>query len=290
MAAISESQIKALIRLLSDDSERIVRTIRDKLIEIGESAVPLLLEAEIEQPELARRIEQVLDEIRGNRLEAEMRQLAACPTQEVDLEAGAFLIARYAYPTLDVGLYRRRLDEMAAEIRDRMGRRVSGEEAVKTMSRYLFTEQGFRGNSKNYYEADNSYLNRVLDRRTGIPISLSTVYLLVGQRLGLPVYGIGMPGHFLVKFDSERYKVFVDCFNAGALLTEKDCARFLIQAGYGFDQKYLHRSSPRAILVRTLKNLIAIYHKLDEGVKETRLARFMSILDGRQPDECESGG
>ena len=148
------------------------------------------------------------------------------------------------------------------------------------LGRYLFMEQGFRGNTKNYYEADNSYLNRVMDRRTGIPISLSTLYLLVGRRLGLPLAGVGMPGHFLVKFDSERYKMFVDCFNGGALLTEKDCARFLMQAGYGFDEKYLAKSSTRAILVRTLKNLAAIYHKLDEPVKEARLTRFIEILDG----------
>jgi regulator of sirC expression with transglutaminase-like and TPR domain len=177
---------------------------------------------------------------------------------------------------------------MAGEVRDRMGRRVSGEEAVKTLNRYLFTEQGFRGNTKNYYEADNSYLNRVLDRKTGIPISLAMVYLLVGRRLGLPVYGIGMPGHFLVKFESERYKVFVDCFNAGALLTEKDCARFLIQAGYGFEEKYLHKSQPTAILTRTLKNLIAIYNKMDECVKAERYTRFIHVLEGGKKTDCDA--
>jgi regulator of sirC expression with transglutaminase-like and TPR domain len=169
---------------------------------------------------------------------------------------------------------------MAGEVRDRMGLRVSGEETVKTLGRYLFAEQGFRGNTKNYYEADNSYLNRVIERRTGIPISLSVLYLLVGRRLRLPVAGIGMPGHFLVKFDSERYKVFVDCFNGGALLSEKDCARFLMQAGYGFEEKYLQKSSTRTILVRTLKNLVAIYQKLDDTVKGARLSRFIEALEG----------
>jgi regulator of sirC expression with transglutaminase-like and TPR domain len=280
MPPVTENQIKALIKLLSDDNERIVRTITDKLVEIGDTAVPLLQEAEIEQPEMSRRIMEVLDEIRGSRLEEDVRSLARQPDAGIDLEAGAFMIARYAYPGLDAQGYRRQLDDMAAEIRGRMGSRVSGEEAVKMLGRYLFMEQGFRGNTKNYYEADNSYLNRVMDRRTGIPISLSTLYLLVGRRLGLPLAGVGMPGHFLVKFDSERYKMFVDCFNGGALLTEKDCARFLMQAGYGFDEKYLAKSSTRAILVRTLKNLAAIYHKLDEPVKEARLTRFIEILDG----------
>lgn len=283
----TENQIKALIRLLSDDDQRIAKAISTKLVEIGDSAVPLLLEAEIEQPEMARRIEEVLDEIRGCRLEEELRLLVARPPEHIDLEAGAFLIARYAFPALDSTTYMRQLDDMAAEVRDRMGRRVSGEEAVKSLNRYLFAEQGFRGNTKNYYEADNSYLNRVLDRRVGIPISLSVVYLLVARRLGLPAHGIGMPGHFLVKFEAERYKVFVDCFNGGALLTEKDCARFLIQAGYGFEEKYLQKSSTGAILARTLKNLIAIYTKLDESVKAGRLARFMHAIEGEKKPECE---
>lgn len=287
MVSVSESQIKALVRLLSDENDRVVRTISERLIEIGDSVVPFLQEAEIEQPEMARRIEGVLDEIRGARIEEELRDLVSAPSDCGDLERGAFLIARYAYPTLDVAAYVRQLDGLATEVRERIGHRVSGEEAVKTLGRYLFTEQGFRGNSKNYYETDNSYLNRVLDRRTGIPISLSLVYLLVGQRLELPVFGIGMPGHFLVKFESERYKIFVDCFNGGALLTEKDCARFLRQAGYGFEDKFLQKSAPRAILTRTLKNLLAIYHKLDEPVKEARLTRFIQILDESRTEPCE---
>jgi len=292
MTSSSESQIRALIKLLSDENERIVKTISGKLVEIGDSAVPLLQEAEIEQPEMARRIEEVLDEIRGSRLQEELRDLAARPDDRIDLEAGAFLIARYAYPSLEVRIYTGQLDAMAAEVRDRMGPRVSGEEMVKTLGRYLFAEQGFRGNTKNYYEADNSYLNRVLERRTGIPISLSVIYLLVARRLGLPVAGIGMPGHFLVKFDSERYKIFIDCFNGGALLTEKDCARFLTQAGYGFEEKYLQKSSTRAMLVRIVKNLIAIYQKLDDPVKGARLGRFIEALEGPKggsQEQCKDG-
>jgi regulator of sirC expression with transglutaminase-like and TPR domain len=188
------------------------------------------------------------------------------------------LIARYAYPSLDVPVYIRLLDEMAQEVQDRIGPRASGEETVKTLNRYLFTEQGFRGNTKNYYEVENSYLNRVIDRRTGIPISLSVVYLLIGKRLRLPVHGIGMPGHFLVKYESDRYRIFVDCFNGGALLTEKNCQRFLTEAGYGFDEKYLQQSPVRAILSRMTKNLLAIYAKLDDPIRKSRLSRFIEIL------------
>lgn len=278
MMVIPESQIRALIRLLADEDEKIVQTISGRLIDIGPSAVPLLQEAEIEQPEMAQRIASVLEEIRGGKLEDELIAQAALPDDRMDLEHGSFLIARYAYPGLDVAAYSRQLDEMAQEVRDRIGPRASGEETVKTLNRYLFTEQGFKGNTKNYYEVDNTYLNRVIDRRTGIPISLSIVYLLIGKRLRLPVHGIGMPGHFLVKYESDRYKIFVDCFNGGALLTEKNCQRFLTEAGYGFDERYLQHSPVRAILSRLIKNLLAIYVKLGDSIRQTRLNKFMEIL------------
>src|SRR5262249_37115709 len=189
---VNESQIRALIRLLADEDEKIVQTISGRLIDIGSSAVPLLQEAEIEQPEMAERLASVLEEILGGKLEDELNEEAASPVPRRDLKRAPFLIPRYASPTLDVPNYPRQLDDMAQEVRDRIGPRASGEETVKTLNRYLFTEQGFKGNTKNYYELENSYLNCVIDRRTGIPISLSTVYLLIGKRLGLPVHGIGM--------------------------------------------------------------------------------------------------
>ena len=162
---IPESQIRALIRLLSDEDDRIVRTISGQLIIIGPPAVPLLQEAEIEQPEMADRIASVLEEIRWGKLEEELVELAAQPDQTMSLETGAFLIARHAYPALDVAQYLSQLDRMAQEVRARIGLRSSGEETVNALNRYLFVEQGFKGNTKNYYETDNSYLNRVIDRR-----------------------------------------------------------------------------------------------------------------------------
>jgi regulator of sirC expression with transglutaminase-like and TPR domain len=285
MMIIPENQIRALIRLLSDEDDRIVQTISGKLIDIGPTAVPLLQEAEIEQPEMADRIASILEEIRGGKLEDELAHLTARPDDAMSLETGAFIIARYAYPTLDTVRYRTQLETMASEVRDRIGPRASGEETVNALNRYIFTEQGFRGNTKNYYEVENSYLNCVMDRRVGIPISLSVVYLLVGQRLALPLFGIGMPGHFLVKYESDRYKIFIDCFNGGALLTEKNCARFLTEAGYGFDDKYLQKSPTRAILSRLLKNLLAIYSKMDEPVKSARLTKFIEILGGEPREE-----
>jgi regulator of sirC expression with transglutaminase-like and TPR domain len=285
MLSQPEIQIRALIRLLSDGDERIAHTIAGKLTEIGDPAVPLLREAEIEQPEMAARISGIMDDIRGQRLEGDFHTLSACDDDNLDLEAGAFLIAQFAYPDLEASSYGDVLDAMAREVRERLGRKASGEEIVKAINRHLFVEQGFAGNTHQYYDVDNSYLNRVLERKTGIPISLGVVYLLVGKRLKLPVFGVGMPGHFLVKYEADRYRIFVDCFNGGALLTQKDCARFLDQAGYGFDERYLQKTPSRAILIRMIKNLVAIYNKMEDVTKATRLTRFIEILGLPEKDE-----
>lgn len=280
-----ETQIRALIRLLSDDDQRVAQTIAGKLVEVGDRAVPMLREAEIEQPSMAERIRRVLDDIQGQRLEGEFHALSAATDETLDLETGAFLIARFAYPELDARAYRRILDSMAAEICERLGRRVSGEETVKIVNRYLFIEQGFSGNTKQYYDVENSYLNKVLERRSGIPISLSAIYLLIGKRLRLPVFGVGMPGHFLVKYETTRYRIFVDSFNGGALLTQRDCARFLEQAGYGFEERYLQKTPTRSILIRMLKNLVAIYNKMEQTSKSVRLTRFIEILGLPEKDD-----
>src|SRR6266542_3412631 len=149
---LPEPQIRALIRLLSDEDQRVAHTIAGKLVEIGARAVPMLREAEIEQPEMAERIRWVLDDIRAQRLEAEFHALSSCDDENLDLETGAFLIAQYAYHDVDLFPYSRVLDAMAEEVRDRLGRKASSEEVVKTMNRYLFVEQGFSGNTEQYSE------------------------------------------------------------------------------------------------------------------------------------------
>ena len=160
---VNESQIRALIRLLGDEDERIVKTISGRLIDFGDSAVPLLQEAEIEQPEMADRIVTVLEEIRGTRLEEELRDLVAFPDEQVDLETGAFILARYAYPMLDVRGYQGQLDRMAQDVREQIGSRVSGEETVKALNRYLFTEAGFKGNTKKLLRG-REQLSQLCDR------------------------------------------------------------------------------------------------------------------------------
>ena len=275
---ISENRLRSLIQLLSDPDPRIAKTIHTRLVEVGITAIPHLTQAQTSQPALADRITQVIHEIHHHFNEARFRKLSASPSGNLDLEEGAFLIAEMGYPGLDMEGYQGQLLEMSSALANRLTDSMSTRDKIKTVNHYLFKEQGFKGNANDYYDPDNTFLNRVLDRRCGIPISLSVMYLLLGKRLGLPVRGVGMPGHFLVGLETEE--LFIDCFNGGMLLSQVECSRILRESGHGFEPHYLDTSSNQQILLRMLRNLVSIYQGRDEVNYAQRCQKIIEILEG----------
>jgi regulator of sirC expression with transglutaminase-like and TPR domain len=155
------------------------------------------------------------------------------------------------------------------------------------LNRYMFHELGFRGNTEQYYDARNSYLNEVLDRRTGIPITLSTVYMEVAGRAGLEVEGVGLPGHFVVRIQTPARPLLVDPFHGGTLLTEKDCQERLDRIFSGkvkLEPKMLRPCRRKDMLERMLRNLKAIYLR-DQDVD--RALRVVDLIVRIQPGSAE---
>src|SRR5881296_3193851 len=182
------------------------------------------------------------------------------PDGAIDLGHASLLIAREEYPDLDVGIYLARLDDMAASIRGRMKRAEGATSQIAHLNRLLFEEMGFRGNREEYYDPRDSFLNDVLDRRIGIPISLSMVYLEVGRRIGCRLAGVAFPGHFLVRtLGRETWpEILIDPFNRGQILTEQECRSRLLET-YGGQVPYrpelLKRARNKEILQRMINNL-----------------------------------
>ena len=189
-----------------------------------------------------------------------------------DLAAPAFLVARLEYRDLDPGPYLDRLDQMG-ELALRRITKDPGHDAplaarVDALNTFLFTELGFSGNREQYEDPRNSCLNEVLDRRTGIPITLSLVYIEVARRAGIRTEGINFPGHFLVRAlqdlhtDDPGDGLIVDPFHSGAILNEHDC-RSLLHRHLGEEAAWapelLARATRRQILVRMLLNLKRLY-------------------------------
>jgi regulator of sirC expression with transglutaminase-like and TPR domain len=277
--ALSESHKAALIKLLTDDDIAVYHTIRSKILSYGQSAGEWLRPHTLSSdPVLRRRAQEVIYYLA--RQEADNRFLAFCLNQGEDLnvEEGAWLLSQTQYPDINTAAYQALFDSYAGDLRDRIDFGAPAERILAAINEYLFKELGFAGNEANYYDPDNSYLNRVMDRRTGNPISLCLVYLLVARRLHLPIAGIGMPGHFLIRFQSSVKELYIDAFNRGRLLSKGDCMKYLLQTSHGFQEGYLSPVSPRRILLRICSNLHQIYLQLELADETSRLQRYIVAL------------
>jgi regulator of sirC expression with transglutaminase-like and TPR domain len=205
-------------------------------------------------------------------------RLLQTPEAELDLAEAALLIAAEEYPELRPGPYLDRIARMGIELKQRIRTEIEPERVVERANLYFFEEQHFKGNREEYYDPRNSFLNDVLDRRVGIPISLAVVYIAVGERAGLPVRGVGMPGHFLVKYAPASGEIFIDAFN-GRTLTRDDCAKMLEEMYGGTVEMrpaLLEPSTKRQILARILNNLKSLY--LSRGDLNRALAASDRIM------------
>lgn len=202
-----------------------------------------------------------------------------------DVLDGAFRIARVEYPDLDEAIYRDWIEAFGRQARARAGGR--GRRALARLNEYFFGELGFRGNEEDYYDPRNSYLNEVIDRRVGIPITLSILYCEVARRAGLSAYGVGFPGHFLVKCLFRDGEAILDCFR-GRILTQEDCQE-LLESLEGsvrvpFSEELLAIASPREILLRMLNNLRRIH--LERGDYE-RALRWVDLESEFNPQAAD---
>jgi regulator of sirC expression with transglutaminase-like and TPR domain len=209
---------------------------------------------------------------------------------EPDVFEVAMEIARVEYPDLDVPLYRSRVEELGREGRSRV--KAKGRRGVDQFNAYFFDALGFHGNADDYYDPRNSYLNDVIDRRTGIPITLSAVYCELGRRAGLRAHGVGFPGHFLAKCLSSEGDVIVDCFNARTV-SRDDCQDLLNSFSPGgppVSDQMLEIASPRDILSRMLANLRRIHAGRGEFARAVRWIDMDIALRPESPHSYRERG
>lgn len=220
------------------------------------------------------------------------RLLAGDP--DADLTTIAFEIALDAHPELDVTAYRRRIANLAERVRDRCPPGSRPRSVLGQINWVLFVEEGYRGNLQDYYDPDNSYLNRVIDRKVGIPISLALLYRAVAGGLGLPLSGVNLPAHFVLRADvGEAQPLFVDAFHEGALLDRKGCrARVEEVTGQDVDleDEQLDPCSTAVVVARMLRNLKAVYLRRQEFAQALPVVRRLAALCGGDPLELRDHG
>jgi len=216
--------------------------------------------------------------------------------QELNLAEAALLIARDEYPALDVEAYLRQIDELATGVQQRLPAQAGLEDTLIALNQFLFVEQGFSGDMDNYDDPRNSFLNEVLDRKRGIPITLSILYMEVGRRLGLPLKGVSFPGHFLVKFTTREGEVVLDPFSGGCLMSKEDLEQMLedtfgaAEAAYAPLERLLTAANKKEILVRMLRNLKGAYLRRERYDKALTVVDRILLIQPDQPDEVRDRG
>jgi regulator of sirC expression with transglutaminase-like and TPR domain len=276
---LSDGQRAALISLLGDEDSAVYETVRAKLLSYGPEVIFWLRPYTLsDEPLLRRRAQRIIEMFERKLADEQFLNFCVTRGEDLPLEQGVWKLAQTQYPEINVGAYEALLDSYAAALRSRIDFSGDAEEILDAFNRYLFSDLNFSPNEANYYDPDNSYLNRVVDRRTGNPISLCTVYLLIGRRLKLPITGIGLPGHFVCRYQTSTAEIYVDAFNRGKLLTKADCIKYLLHTHHGLEEGYLAPVTPRRMLLRMCANLHQIYLHNELADETARFQRYLVAL------------
>ncbi len=276
---LSESQRAALISLLGDDDAGVYQAIHTKLISFGPEVIEWLQPYTLSnEPLVRRRAHEIINHFGREAADERFMHFCGSRGEDLPLEEGAWLLAQTQYPDINIEAYGALLDAFASALRCRIDFSADVEQIIGTINAYLFNELEFTPNEANYYDPENSFLNRVIDNRTGNPISLCTIYLLLARRLKLPITGIGLPGHFVCRYQTSTAEIYIDAFNRGKLLTKADCIKYLLHTHHGLEEGYLAPVTPRRILLRMCANLHQIYLHNEQAEETARFQRYLVAL------------
>ncbi len=268
-------QKEALVRLLSDDDEQTVRLVKEQLANDGAEHMDDLRDlASCDNPVAALHARDVLHEVMQSEALERFELLCTVFTDGSDLEEACWLLGAAMLRGFEPAPYRHRLSTWGAELARRLRRAASDRHRVTIMADFLAGELFFTGNTDDYYNDRNSLLPCVLDSRKGIPISLTLVYMLVGNHAGAPVEGINLPGHFLARHGD----VLFDPFHHGRILTRRDCEEILRRQNQKLEDWHLAAASPRQMLARILANLLYVYHRKGDSAQYARLKHWSHLL------------
>ncbi|MEY4689864.1 MAG: hypothetical protein RIT19_189 [Verrucomicrobiota bacterium] len=271
---------QALLTLLADEDPGVVECIRGQLAPEGRPHAWLKAHRLHEDPVIRARVRELWDARARIDADREFLEFCAGHGEHFDLEEAVWKLARTRNPGAPIEAYQAQLDEWARSAAPAVEASRDGGGVVSALNAVLFGEQRFQGNSENYFDPDNSYMDRVIDRRRGIPITLCSLYQFVARRLGLPVVGIGMPGHFLCRYQDAQGEWLIDAFHGGRLVTRSEArqrlAHFALPESDG--AILLQPITPRRCLQRMIANLHVIHQERRDAAESQRLQRYLVLL------------
>jgi regulator of sirC expression with transglutaminase-like and TPR domain len=278
----TKSEIESLIYLLEDPDPEVQIGVKKRFEELGEHAVPLLDQYRSESIHDSERstINEIIYNITIGSLMEEFSMLLENGVQNSrTLEKAVILLSRFGSPTIRIEEYERKLDQMARQIGTDIAYTPSMQEKMQILLQFVFRELRFRGDSKDYHNPDNAFIDRVIDRRKGLPIMLSLIVIFIARRLNLPFYGVNMPIHFMLMYQTHNQQILIDPFDGGTIVTYDQCYYFLKKNGIEPRPEHLRKAEEPDILARCIRNLIHSYGKSNQDRRVRDLRDLLQVIE-----------
>jgi len=279
---MEESKIKALISLLDDDDAEVISQVEKEFLSQGGSVIPFL-EKEWENnfnPIVQKRIEDLVHSLQFILLEERFSKWKK--TGGEDLMEGMWLICTYQYPDLEYNTVKSTLEQMYYEVWLEIKPEMEPMEQVRAINNVLFSKMKFSSNTKNFHSPANSMLSQVLESKKGNPISLCVIYMLIAQKLKLPIYGVNLPSLFILTYKNDQSQFYINAFNKGIIFTKEDIDSYLHQLNLAPIDIFYQPCSNIDIVARVLRNLINSFEKLSEAERVEDVKKMLHFLTGEK--------
>ena len=275
---MNDKELKALVSLLDDRDEHIVTQVVDKIRSLGKEAIPYL-EQEWENnfnPLVQRRIEELIHDLQYELLKFRIQEWYASKDQ--DLLKGLWMVATYQYPDLEIEKLKQELEQIYYEAWLEFKPDLYPFDQVKVLNGVLFNKLKFGANTKNFHSPGNSMINIVLETRKGNPITLSIIYMLVAQKLKMPVYGVNLPNLFIVTYKDEKNQFYINAFNKGLIFSKQDIENYIHELRLTPQDSFFEPCSSLEIIRRVFRNLIMSFDKMGEHEKAEEVKELLLLI------------
>jgi len=279
---MEDREIRALVSLIADEDQEVLDHVKAQIRAMGDRAIPFL-ETEWEHnihPRVQKRIEDIIHNLQYEQLLHRLGGWASAGGQ--DLLYGMWLVATYQYPDLDLAKLRRSIDQLYYDAWLELRPEMNPIDQITVLNDVLFRKMRFSANTKNFHSPGNSMINVVMESKRGNPISLCVVYLLICQKMNIPLYGVNMPNLFLLTYKTDNVQFYINAFSKGLTLTRKDIDNYLASLNLSPLDVFYEPCSHVDIVRRTLRNLMVSFQKANEDDKVAEVKQLLRIIS---PDE-----
>ena len=276
---MKETELKALVSLLDDEDAQIVTHVEEKILSLGTSIIPFL-EQEWESnfnPQVQRKIEDLIHSLQYELLKERINEWYQ--SEDQDLLTGMWLVATYQYPDIELIKLKQELEQIYYETWLEFKPDLFPFDQVKVINSVLFSKLKFGANTKNFHSPGNSLINVVLESHKGNPITLCVIYLLVAQKLKLPVHGVNLPNLFVLTYKDERHPPFyINAFNKGLIFSKQDIENYISELHLAPQASFFEPCSSLEIIRRVFRNLIMSFDKMGEHAKAEEVKELLLII------------